>query len=210
MAYPVRDLPIPDPGPDILTLVTDPDLLKCMEDERRAQQERLLAPRLPSRHYAKVDQITLPPELDAWDWSTGGPLIWGPRGTGKTQAATALLVACIRRLRVQASQVAFVSTSKLYVDLRRKIDDKTVSIPELDHMRQARLVVAEDLGKERPSEWVVEQNFVLFDDLYARDVKLIVTTNYSPDELYARVGEFAGDRIKEMTRPFHMDGDSHR
>lgn len=207
----MRDRDLPEAGPDILLALDDyPDMREQMTRERAEQQENLLSPRLPRRHYAKVDTIPLPPALEEWDWSTGGVLLWGPRGTGKTQAACRMAVEAVRSGEVAANRVAWISTSKLYMDLRRAIDDKSVKVPEISLMQEADMVCIDDLGKERPSDWVMEQNFVLFDTLYARDVRLVVATNYQPQELFARTGEFAADRIMEMTKPIHMGGQSHR
>lgn len=178
--------------------------------ERAEQQERLLAPRLPRRHYAKVDDIPLPPALVDWDWSKGGVLLWGPKGTGKTQAATRMVVDAVRSLRVAANRIAWVSTSLLFMDLRRAMDDKKFTPAAVQSMRDADLVVLEDLCKERPSDWVHEQMFTLVDECYARDVDLIVTTNWQPFELPTRVGEYTADRITEMTTAVHLDGQSWR
>lgn len=204
-----EDVPVPDPGPDILTMIDDPVLREHFAAERREQQMRLIAPLLPARHLAKVDDIPLPPELANWDRSRG-LLLHGPRGTGKTQAVTRLVVEAVKELRHQAPRVAFVSTSMLFADLRRQMNDKELEVPAVERMRKASLVVLEDLGKERPSPWVHEQTFVLFDDLYARDVELLVTTNLQSAQLEDRIGEYALDRLREMVTPIYIGGESHR
>lgn len=202
---------LPDPGPDILDHLDDyPDERDRLKRERAELQERLLAPRLPRRHYAKVDDIPLPPMLADWDWSTGGVLLHGPKGTGKTQAACRMVVEAVRELRVGASRIAWVSTSLLFMDLRRAMDDKKFTPPAVQAMRDAELVCLEDMCKERPSDWVHEQMFTLVDELYARDVDLIVTTNWQPHELPSRVGDYTADRINEMTTPVKLDGESWR
>ena len=206
----VDDLPVPDPGDDIINLLPPGPDRDDFIAQRREQQERLLSPVLPKRHYAKVDDIPIPAPLSGWDMSKGGVLLHGPKGTGKTQAACKMVVESIRALDVQAKDIAWVSTSLLFMDLRRAMDDKSVTVRGVQQMRDAELVVWEDAGKERPSDWVGEQLFTLADELYARDVVLIVTTNYRPDELGVRLGEYTADRIAEMTTPVLLDGESFR
>lgn len=176
----------------------------------RTSDIRWLEPRLPKRHYAKVDQIPLPPELEEWDWSAGGPLLYGPKGTGKTQAACRMAVEAVRSGRIAANRVAWISTSLLFMDLRRAMDDKAFTPPGIQQMREADLVVWEDLAKERPSDWVIEQLFTIADECYARDVELLVTTNWRPEELAVRIGEYTYDRISEMSTPVKLDGESWR
>lgn len=203
---------LPDPGTaDILDHLADyPDERDRLARERAEQQERLLAPRLPRRHYAKVDAIPMPPQLVDWDWSRGGVLLHGPKGTGKTQAAVKLAVEAVRSRRVAANRIAWVSTSLLFMDLRRAMDDKSVKPASIQAMRDADLVVVEDWAKERPTDWVIEQTFTFIDELYASDVDLIVTTNWQPHELAGRVGDYTADRIDEMTTAVLLDGQSFR
>lgn len=181
-----------------------------MQQDRKDQQERLLAPRLPPRHYRKVDQIALPEQLVDWDWSQGGPLLHGTKGTGKTQAATRMAVEAVRSLRHHAGSIVVADTNELLMLMRRQMDDKTVAIPELARIKTCTLCIAEDLGKARPSEWVEETLFGLFNDLYNREVELIVTTNYQPDELASRIGDYSADRVAEMTVPVPLGGESFR
>jgi DNA replication protein DnaC len=201
----------PDYGPDILDALADyPDERDRIARERAEQQERLLAPRLPRRHYAKVDQIPLPVPLQGWDWSTGGVLLTGGKGSGKTQAACRMVVEAVRSLRVAANRVAWVSEALLFTDLRRAMDDKKHVPVAVQAMRDADLVVLDDICKARLSPWVEEMWFTFCDELYSRDVDLLCTTNWQPHEIEGRIGAYSADRIAEMTTPVILDGPSYR
>jgi DNA replication protein DnaC len=61
----------------------------------------------------------------------------------------------------------------------------------LDHLLQAdssTLIVLDDLGADRPTEWAVDTIALIIEHLHAADVRLIVTTNYAPSELGKRLG----------------------
>jgi predicted ATPase len=204
------DTPPPaDPGPDIIDQLPPGPERDYFIEQRAGQQRALLMPKLPERHAKKVEEIPLPPELAAWDW-TKGPLLWGAKGTGKTQAATTMVFNAVKSRRHQAKGFAWVSTSRLFADLRRRMDDKNLVVPDIENMRDATLVVLDDFGRERPSDWTEEQTFVFIDDLYNREVEVIVTTNMEPESLASRIGTYAHDRLMEITRPHFMDGLSYR
>lgn len=203
-------LPDIHPGPDILDVVPPGAIRDQMVQDRQDSELQLLKTKLPPKHFKKAGEIPLPGELWTWDWSLGGPLLWGPKGTGKTQAAVGMVVQAVKDRQVQAQRVAWVATSQLFIDLRRAVGDKDVKVPAIAAMRQAELVVLDDLAKTRWTDYVEEQLFTMIDDLYMRDVKVIGSSNVHPDSLDIKLGEFAADRLAEVTTPFHMDGKSHR
>lgn len=141
--------------------------------------------------------------LAGWDWRTGA-LLFGPKGTGKTYAAAALAKAA----GLWPHEVAWISTSRLFFDMRRNMDGAKLELPDLT---RAELVVFDDLGKERPSPWVKENLFVMVDDLYNREARVIVTSNVThPRELEAHVGEYSFDRFRDMLTAVPVVGDSKR
>jgi DNA replication protein DnaC len=61
-----------------------------------------------------------------------------------------------------------------------------------------RLVVLDDLGAERPTEFALETIALIVERLHATDTPLVVTTNYTPSELAKRLGHddlVVGQRI---------------
>jgi DNA replication protein DnaC len=50
------------------------------------------------------------------------------------------------------------------------------------------LVVLDDVGADRPTEFAVDTTALIIEHLHALDVPLIVTTNYAPSELGKRLG----------------------
>ena len=73
---------------------------------------------------------------------------------------------------------------------------------QLDHLLDVfledDLVVLDDLGAERPTEFAVETIALIVEHLHAQDVPLVVTSNYSPSALAKRLGRddpVVGQRI---------------
>jgi len=161
--------------------------------------------RLPKR-YAEATVASLADNFSAladWDWPQGkGPLIHGPLGIGKSYCAAA-----IARQKFHAYHVAFVSVTSWLEDRRQSMNGAEIVRPELE---KARLVILDDLGRERPSSWTVEQLFKLIDDLYVAEKQLIVTTNKQPLELAGHVGDAGFDRLKELTTCMRVEGESRR
>lgn len=114
--------------------------------------------------------------VKAWRFSKGfesirptgcGLLLKGSRGGGKTFAA-----ACIaNELSRQGYSVRFVSVPELCKTGRDWGDDPTEGIKGLD------LLVLDDMGAERSTEYAQEQLFRAVDAAYAAKVPMIVTTN---------------------------------
>lgn len=132
-----------------------------------------------------------------------GLLLYGPPGTGKTH-----LAACIaNELMVRYVPVLFTSVIELtglYEDELREV---------LRRMRSARLLVLDDLGAERSTEFKVEQVYNVVNSR-CNDMKpMIVTTNCTMEDMkgdrdlrYRRIWE----RVRSMCRPVRMDGESWR
>ena len=49
------------------------------------------------------------------------------------------------------------------------------------------LLIIDDLGKERPSELVLEKIFTIVNNRYERNLPIVITTNYNRDQLGERL-----------------------
>ncbi len=57
----------------------------------------------------------------------------------------------------------------------------------ISRFAHASILVLDDLGKERPTEWAAEQLFAIFNRRYDYGKPTIVTTNYSGSDLIKRL-----------------------
>lgn len=118
--------------------------------------------------------------VEHWDEmqrDSTGLLFWGNVGTGKTYIA-----ACIANALIdQGVQVMMTNFSRVLSDLPGLFSgDRNRYI---DSFNRYPLLIIDDLGVERSSEFALEQVFNIIDGRYRAKLPLIVTTNLTLQEL---------------------------
>ena len=132
-------------------------------------------------------------------------LLWGTCGNGKSFAAACIANALIDR-GVPALMTSFPAILK---DFTNESEIERI-------MREYDLVIIDDLGAERQSEYALEKIFYAIDERYKSGKPLIVTTNQpikvmneyrnGTDMRYSRIY----DRILEMCIPIPFDAPTRR
>lgn len=136
-----------------------------------------------------------------------GLLFWGSVGTGKTFAAAcianALVEQCVPVLMTNFARI-LNSLSGLYSE------DKNTYLASLN---QFSLLIIDDLGIERNSEYTLEQVYNVVDSRYLSGLPFIITTNLSISDLkspkdlaHARIY----DRVLERCVPICFSGRNYR
>ncbi len=146
-----------------------------------------------------------------------GLLFLGKPGVGKTHLAVATLKRVIRQTGARG---LFFTTPELLALIRSTYNSATRS-SESDVLRpvmDAQLLVLDDLGAERPSDWVEETMNLLVNTRYNHQRVTLFTTNYlletpagSPAEtLIERVGFRLLSRLHEMCDFVYLDSVDYR
>jgi DNA replication protein DnaC len=143
----------------------------------------------------------------------------GPPGIGKTHLAVAVLK---RVMRTRAARGLFYDTRDL-LRVIRSTYNPLVRTAEMDILRpvmEAELLVLDDLGAEKTSEWVEETLNLIVNSRYSDRRPTIFTSNYedSPVEdskareftLRERVGFRMYSRLREMCDFLEYDGGDAR
>lgn len=136
-----------------------------------------------------------------------GLLLWGDVGTGKS-----FLSSCI------ANRVIDLGFSALQTDIGYIVNTMEASFEHrrgnLDRILGYDLLLIEDLGAQRTTEYMMEHVYAVIDGRYKAGKPMVITTNFterdisqpSPGSPWFRIF----DRISERCYPLEIDGGSRR
>jgi DNA replication protein DnaC len=153
---------------------------------------------------------------DAFPVVQKGLMLIGPPGIGKTHIAVAVLRDVIGRT---AARGLYYDTRALLRDIRSTYNP-VLHMAEMDVIRpvmEAEILVLDDLGAERLTDWVEETMSLIVNTRYNERRPTIFTSNYEdiPDEgelnsLLVRVGFRLHSRLREMCEFLEYDGPDYR
>lgn len=135
-----------------------------------------------------------------------GLLFYGDVGTGKTWSA-----ACIANaLMAKGEPVVMTSFIKLIGQIQMGVESEAEILRRLNW---AKLVIFDDLGAERSTDYAVERVYNIVDSRNRADLPIIVTTNLTLNEMKAETDmrfKRIYDRLFEVCIPVKFTGNSWR
>jgi len=144
-----------------------------------------------------------------------GLLLLGHAGVGKTHIAVGILRGIIQKTAVQG---LFYDTRDLQT-IRGTYNSvaKTSESSILQPVMEAPFLVLDDLGAERPTDWVEEMMNLIVNTRYNEKRVTLFTSNYSdipdiedPNSLLCRIGFRMRSRLQEMSRTIEIDAADFR
>ncbi|MFE2520401.1 ATP-binding protein [Streptomyces mirabilis] len=133
-------------------------------------------------------------------------LIAGPTGTGKTYQAYGAVRALLSqgvRLRWEAT-----TTADLYARLRPRNGHDAER--DLQTLARCPLLLLDDLGAAKTSEWTEELTYRLINHRYEHMLPTLITTNLPIPELRTSLGDRVTSRLAEMTERVVLTGPDRR
>jgi DNA replication protein DnaC len=194
----------------------DPYLI---DDVRRQARERI-ARLVPARYRDAIPDL---PEVIDWARAlvriattkrltlpavASGPslLLLGPTGSGKTHQAYGAIR--ILALSGVSCRWEFATAADIYARLRPR--HRVDSEAEYEHYADTAVLVIDDLGAAKNSEWTEEINYRLINHRYERELPTLITSNVPPKELSGALGDRVSSRLVEMAHRIVIPGPDRR
>ena len=108
--------------------------------------------------------------------------------------------------------VCFISVTELFEKLKSLIASQETWLYDriIQHLKTVELLVLDDLGAEKSSEWTKSVLFEIIDYRYNELLPILVTTNCPPKELKEKIGDRNFDRLREMCTLVSVTAESQR
>ena len=184
--------------------------------EKQGAGKRFLSAKLSdfSRAYSKISEKSA--------------FIFGPRGTGKTHLAAAITRDLILKIRpteyegtrgeggyIKPGALDFPlmrSVSELLLEIRRTYnaqggDDESKLI---DHYSRHPVLILDDLGAEKPTEWARATLYLIINRRYEADAKTFITSNYDLGGIRDRIDSRISSRLAELCEILKLGGADRR
>lgn len=140
---------------------------------------------------------------------SAGLILYGNSGTGKSFSS-----ACIGNYLMERGKSVFAINLGLYL-AKLKSEWSRMETEVLDKVSECDLLIIDDFGAERITDWVLEKVFLLIDVRYKSEKPIIISTNleYIKErdcDITKLFGKRVKDRINEMCYPLFFYGESRR
>lgn len=136
-----------------------------------------------------------------------GLYFWGNVGSGKTYTAVAIAKAVMDQ---HITETMYFSFTDLMARVRSSYHDDDNNENLLYRACTCELLVIDDLGLEKATEWVAEQLYVIVNSRYEAMLPMIITSNQSPEDLAAMHNAQISSRILEMCQTVKFSGADRR
>jgi DNA replication protein DnaC len=139
----------------------------------------------------------------------------GITGSGKSHLATALFYRRVAILEGTGcpwpERAVFLPAVEFFVQLKKSFTDtERTESDVLDDYEKANILVIDDLGAEKVSDWSRQMLYTLIDRYYRNERQLIITSNLTLDQVAAQMDDRIASRLTEMGEIMTMLPIDHR
>lgn len=135
--------------------------------------------------------------------------LWWNVGAWKTHAATAICNELIERYFVK---VMFVNIGEIASRVKNTFDNKSNKEDSqlFEEIKNVELLVIDDIGVEKQSDWLAEQMFLIINHRYEKRMPVIITSNQSLEDLSKMHRPQICSRMQEMCKIIQFKWDDRR
>ncbi len=164
------------------------------EDQNPGWRDQLVAAITRSRRY--VEEFP----TEEGRFNERGLLFTGPTGVGKTHLAVAVLSSLIQRYRVHA---LFEDCTALIHRLQSTFEPGSARGKQevLNPILEAEVLLLDDLGAHRVSDWVGEILYLILNERYSARLPTLVTTNLRVERDQRRADRHEGGVYDSQLEP---------
>lgn len=146
--------------------------------------------------------------LKKWNPSmTKGVVLYGSVGTGKSTLCKAI----INQFATKTYRCLFISVADAMQRLKDAIDKEGTTVGhETEKLIEPNLLILDDLGADKSTEWATERIFVIFEKRAAQDKHTFFTSNLTAKEISAVYKERIASRMMEFCSWVQFQGDDFR
>jgi len=140
-----------------------------------------------------------------------GLFLTGTVGTGKTHLIAGMVdyLARIYKRKFENFLIVYYSSTGLLNDIKNSYEDRK-SDRVIDDIKYCTLLIVDDFGAEKTTDWVLETYFEIIDFRYANLRPTIIATNLTDKEIKEKLGERIMSRIFEMNKGIKLTGKDYR
>lgn len=135
-----------------------------------------------------------------------GVYFYGESGVGKTHIVCAL----VKNLLENNIEVMFLNTGEFLERIRQEYNENEDRDCFRDVMDFKGVLIFDDIGAEKTSEWVRERLYLIINKKYEDMIPVIFTSNHDLETLASKTGDRIVSRIVGMTKIIKVEGDDKR
>ena len=209
---PTRDFALPGHGPMLITLPCDCPEAKAATEAERKESERSERVKAFSKAWTSAGIPKMFEHVDA-DFIGAKPVLdgrsvylYGSNGNGKTHAACRIAKAyLVRKTKTVEGMTRcwgsarFVTAQEMFARLKQsweRWDENEEDV--FQRWAGVGLLVLDDLGKGVPTEWAAENVFRLVDSRWSNGRPMVVTSQYSLDQLSERYERASSETLAAL------------